>query len=201
MVGTCGKGLMHWVAFAALAAGCSQAAQDEGEAQTTRASVLRHGDPIPGQLRPNLAVVDWNAAATYPRVPSSALPLSLRTTLSASPVPALVPRGEASLVHAKAMRGASWYSVYMALEGHVVSVSGNHAEVFVPGVSDRVNPRPDFDLLVSRSRGVVTATFKAFGASYAVEVECERPFEDPRCTRDDYVRSLAADLAVAGGGA
>jgi hypothetical protein len=192
---------MHWVAFAALAVGCSQAAHDEGEAQTKGASVAPLGGQAPSQLRPKLAVVDWNAAAAHPRVPSSELPATLRTTLSASPVPALVPRGKASLVHAKAMRGASWYSVYMPLEGHVVSVSGNHAEVFVPGVSDRVTPRPDFDLLVSRSRGVVTATFKAFGASYAVEVECERPFEDPRCTQDDYVRSLAADLALAGGGA
>jgi hypothetical protein len=189
---------MYGVAFAALAAGCSQPVQDEGEAQT---SVVRQGDPVPGQLRPKLTVVDWNAAAVHPRVADSVLPSSMRATLAASPVPALVPRGKVSLVHAKAMRGASWYSVHMALEGHAVSVSGNHAEVFVPGVSDRVTPRPDFDLLVSRSRGVVTATFKAFGASYAVEVECERPFEDPRCMQDDYVRSLAADLGVAGGGA
>ncbi|MDZ4064539.1 MAG: hypothetical protein U1E22_07725, partial [Coriobacteriia bacterium] len=57
----------------------------------------------------------------------------------------------------------------------------------------------DFDARVSRSRGVVSATFMAFGVAYVIEVTCDRPFEDVRCTEDDYVRSLLADLVVAGG--
>ncbi len=191
---------MRWGAFAALAVGCSQPVQDDGAVQTTSAPVAPAAEPLPGQVRPRLAVVDWKAAAAHARVADSVLPGALRATLTTSPVPALVPRDKVPLERAKAMRGASWYAVHISLDGHVVSVSGNHAEVFVPGVSDRVTPRPDFDLLVSRSRGVATATFKAFGASYAVEVECERPFEDPRCTRDEYVRALVSDLAVAGGG-
>lgn len=76
---------------------------------------------------------------------------------------------------------------------------GNRNETIVPGVSDRATPRPDFEPRISRSRGIVSASFHAFGVAYVVEVECAKPFDDPRCTEDDYVRDVVADLTVAGG--
>lgn len=195
----CSKG---WVLVGLVAAlGCAESSEESPSEGVVRSSApVRQ---VENASRPTLvqreAVIDWEAAKLHPHLASASLPTKLQKELKVAPVPALVPQASQLLSAGTATRGPSWYAVSMGLDGHTVFVSGNRTEVFVPGVSDTRTAPSDFDARVSRSRGVVSATFLAFGAAYVIEVTCDRPFDDVRCTEDDYVRSLLADLVVAGG--
>ena len=196
------KTLSRWLTpllLGALAVGCAQAPEPPASEEAARSAapvVEQPKAPTPMRV---MAVVDWKSAAAYRRVSDATLPSALRSVLTDAPVPALVPRAPSVLSRGKATRGPSWYALSMPLEEHTVFVTGNNAEVFVPGVSDNASPRADFDPRISRTRGIVSAAFNAFGVAYVVEVECQSPFDDPRCTKDEYVRSLVDDLAIAGG--
>ncbi len=195
----CSKGWMMVGLVATL--GCAESFEESPSEGVVRSSapvkqVENASRPTP---LPRDAVIDWEAAKLHPHLASVSLPVRLHSVLKVSPVPALVPQASPLLSVGTATRGPSWYALSMRLDGHTVFVSGNRTEVFVPGVSDTRTAPLDFDARVSRSRGVVSATFLAFGVAYVLEVTCDRPFDDVRCTEDDYVRSLLADLVVAGG--
>jgi hypothetical protein len=197
------KTLSRWlspVLLGALAFGCAQAPKPTAseDVALSTAPVAEQPKTRPTPMRV-MAVVDWKSAAAYRRVSAAVLPGALRSVLTEAPVPALVPRAPSVLSRGKATRGASWYALSMPLEEHTVFITGNNAEVFVPGVSDNASPRAEFDPRITRTRGIVSAAFNAFGVAYVVEVECQSPFDDPRCTKDEYVRSLVDDLAIAGG--
>lgn len=188
------------VPVALAAFGCSEELppdiQQRGQSVEETPTSRPQPKPSPPQFN---AKVDWEAARLHRRIPAPSLPHALRVALQDAPVPALAPSTPQMLALGKPTRGPTWYALSVPLPDHTVFVSGNRMETRVPGISETVSPLPDFETRITRSRGIVSASFHAFGVAYVVEVECAKPFEDTRCTQDDYVRSLVADLAVAGG--
>lgn len=175
------------------AAACSDSSDPVARTDTRSSSTAAHA------IERRTADVDWKAASAFRNMAPAAVPHQLLKVLASSPVPALVPSQPSMLATATPTRGATWYAVSIPLDEHTVFLTGNRSEVFVPGISDRATARRSFEPRISRSRGVVSASFLAFGVAYTIEVECARPFEDVRCTEDAYVLELLAGLAVAGG--
>jgi hypothetical protein len=48
--------------------------------------------------------------------------------------------------------------------------------------------------MVLFNEGVRSVTWSERGATYALEVECYRPFEDVACTQGEHVKALAESL-------
>lgn len=108
----------------------------------------------------------------------------LRVLLPADPLPPL------DVTYTAA---PGWYTASIRLAGHTVVVEGTRHQVAdsdLPPLEEptRASPR------IGRNERIAEATFLEQGVSYTVGVECEAPFEDPRCTEDSYLRSLLASL-------
>ncbi len=51
---------------------------------------------------------------------------------------------------------------------------------------------------IDKTEGGFDITFSRFGAAYLVSIECRNPETDERCTKPDFVRTLAERMALAG---
>ncbi|MEZ4468106.1 MAG: hypothetical protein R3F60_21480 [bacterium] len=142
--------------------------------------------------------VDW-AAARAAAAPG--LPEKLRPAVDAIALPVLLPRDAALLAGARVVAGPGWYAASMDAGGAQVTL---HA-------FGRAHLRPD--LLaeqkaagfgtgaprISRTEGIVSLAFERFGVAYTLDVECQAPLTDPRCTDGLFIMGVLDDLAVLGG--
>jgi hypothetical protein len=138
--------------------------------------------------------IDWEAVRAHPRLPAELSPL-VPERIAGLPLPVLLPPRDPWLTKAKFTSGPRWYAATVRLDGHHVYLSGNGV---VKRVADQA-PRPMPDLRVVPAEGTMSATWQQFGVTYLVNVECEDPEGDPRCTEQQYVRGLVESLVVAGG--
>lgn len=143
--------------------------------------------------------VDWSSARQFRKLTPTSVPPALQLAFDKISLPVLLPNRPSLLVNATPTHGPTWYAVSLKSEDHSVFIAGDRRERFVPGVSDNAESPPDFEVRVTRSRGIVHATWKAFGVAYTLDVECAAPLQDPKCTHDDYARELAGSVAFAGG--
>jgi hypothetical protein len=51
---------------------------------------------------------------------------------------------------------------------------------------------------IDKTEGGFDITFSRFGAAYLVSIECRNPETDERCTKPDFIRTLAERMALAG---
>ena len=71
----------------------------------------------------------------------------------------------------------------------------HHAELNeeVPEAKLRVRGQP---ARTTVNEGIRSLSWEEAGVAYVIEVECEAPFEDARCTEADYIQDLAASLTT-----
>jgi hypothetical protein len=120
-------------------------------------------------------------------------------------VPALVPALAGLVEPAVVIAKPNFYAVSTRGTGEhaglTVSVSSSrvaHRYAGVPAVrpTDSVRGRPAW---ITQNEGIWSVSFDEHGVSYVVEVECDRPGDDPRCASDAAVRAIAESLAFVGG--
>ncbi len=175
------------VLVAACAVACDPGGERLDAQELEREQALKAGGTL------SLAV-DWEAARAAPRL---APPARLAQALDAVPMPVLLPDDAALLESARLTSGRGWYAVAMR--------AGGGADVYLKG-STRARPRPA-DVAaapqgpprVMRSEGIARVSFARFGVEYRLDVGCEKPMTDPRCTEDAYLLGLLSRLLVAGG--
>jgi hypothetical protein len=146
--------------------------------------------------------IDWTDAASHPRADASSLSEEARAAVDAATLPVLLPRDASLLTGAVVTRGPTWYAASLHPAGHHITINGRKLAVHQPALANDVpedERRQPGETTLSRTHGIVSVAFDAFGASYTLDVECEAPTSDERCTQDDYALSLVRDLGVAGG--
>jgi hypothetical protein len=177
---------------------------DEERHGKEAAAAAGTGAPAPTVAEP----VDEGAAADVAPFDPAVLPEAARERLRDVSLPVLLPApeavgGKAPYARAVATRGAHWYSVAVPDDGASLSIFGTRKAVVRPGLAPPEEERGAQDPTgkgqgtsphISRTHGIVQATFRRFGAAYSVEVTCEAPETDPRCTKDAYVRRLVAAM-------
>jgi hypothetical protein len=174
----------------------SQAPSEETAAE--RRAKREHREP--GTVE--IAAIDWSSAASMPRVDPSVLPAQSRQAIERATLPVLLPRDEALLASATVTAGPAWYAVALHGDGHHVSIHGTKQMVHQPALAADVPPeqrRAPGETTITRTHGIVTVSFEAFGASYTIDVECDRPMDDVRCTEDAYALSIHDGLGLVGG--
>jgi hypothetical protein len=151
------------------------------------------GQPAAGPT-PVVQKIDWSAVKQHPRLPAE-LKDRVPERIRELPLPVLLPPHQRWLAEARLTSGPRWYAASLRLDRHSVYVSGNGVALRVPALPPRSMP----GLRVSSSEGILGATWQQFGATYLVNVECDDPLRDPRCTDQGYVRRLVQSLVVVGG--
>ena len=142
--------------------------------------------------------VDWEAATAYRQLPPADAPDNLRETFAESPVPVLVPDDPQMLRATSPMTGKHWYAASIHLDGVGINIQGSRVARVMPDleVSEPGQKLVDDKFLITRTDGIVSLSFTDFGAAYSIDIECARPTDDPRCTKNDYAIDLAESLAV-----
>lgn len=125
-----------------------------------------------------------------------------RQALARTPITPLFfgtePDGHAATITA----GTHFYAVSLPRDGHTLALHGvdqihvtvedeSDAEGSPPTSNDAVRGRP---ALILVNEGIRSVAWEEDGAYWSLEVECERPFEDVRCTEDGYLLDEAEAL-------
>ena len=164
----------------------------------------------PLETAPSAVTPESSSGATVPPIaPPDAIALlapEARAALAASPVPMLVlpaDRARATTI----LTGERWAALHfrddaLTISLHATDVShpvvGDDEVAHLPPPPDTVRGRPARVLFNEQIRSVA---WEEGPVSYALEVECARPFEDTRCTEPDFVLELADALVAAPRGA
>jgi hypothetical protein len=143
--------------------------------------------------------VSWADATRHRRVDATPLPAQERAKLASISLPVLLPADASLLGRAVLSHGSGWYAASLHGDRHHIALHGTHLAVHHPELRAELEGVELPPVRIARTHGIVTASFEAFGASYAVDVECDAPMSDPRCTDDEYVRTVVDGLGVAGG--
>ncbi len=129
----------------------------------------------------------------------SALSVESRSAVAASPLPVLLFGDSAAASASAVVTGPAWYAISArvgerTLSLHVVREDPAPNGAAPEGHSERVRGAP---AMVLFNEGVRSVTWSERGATYALEVECGRPFEDEACTHQTYIVGLAESLVRA----
>jgi len=146
--------------------------------------------------------IDWSDVASHARADTAPLSEEARAAVEAATLPVLLPRDAALLAGAVITGGPTWYAASLHPSGHHITINGRRVAVHQPALAADIpedRRRQPGETSLSRAHGIVTVAFDAFGVSYSLEVECEAPTTDERCTGDEYGPSLVRGLGVAGG--
>jgi len=125
-----------------------------------------------------------------------------RQALSRTPITPLFfgtePDGHAATLTA----GPHFYAASLRREGHTLALHGvdqihvtiedeSDAEGSPPTSNDTVRGVP---ALILVNEGIRSVAWEENGAYWSLEVECQRPFDDVRCTEDGYLLDEAEAL-------
>lgn len=155
-------------------------------------------DPVPSATYQE--EVDWAEAQQFGRLDPAKLPVTEGAKLDAIRVPVLAFGDDARLGKALLTHNENWYALTATHDGVTMTVHGTRNAVVVPGMEIPAAAREAADnYVLTRAHGVVTVTWRAFGLSYGLDVECQKPMEDPRCTQDEFALQVAEQLGVIGG--
>lgn len=134
----------------------------------------------------------------------AALPASSQEVVSRSRLPLLVPRDPALLSTAIVTAGPRWIALSASGEGFTVALHGTNQAPFE--IAEETPPSAPNDTVrgapavVSQNDGIRTATWDEAGMAWALDVECYDVEQDAHCADDAYLRSLAEQLELIGGG-
>jgi len=123
-----------------------------------------------------------------------------RARADAAPVTVLLPRHPAAVAGAVITFGQSWAAASLPLEGAVVYVHATDLRHDPPERADA--QAPDLrvrgqNARVAENEGIRSVTWTEGGVTHAVEIECDRPADDVRCTGEAYVLAFADALVPA----
>lgn len=168
------------VVGALLLAGCGSSEPDPAEAHLVQGSAERPAARAPGAAA---AALDAESRAALARVPFRVLLLPARWA----------PR-------VMSVEGQRWVAQAAHEDGVHLSLHGT--DVAHPDLrDDEVANLPTPTTLVrgvpawiTLNEQVRSAAWNEGAVAWSLEVECERPFEDARCTEEEFVRTLAEAL-------
>jgi hypothetical protein len=142
--------------------------------------------------------VDWEAAqAAHQRLD---LAPALAGELDKVPAPVLLPAQARWRQEAQLTQGPGWHALALRGDGLHLSLHASTRAVQRPDIlaelgKDGLGDGPH----VSQSHQIWSVSFRRFGVSYLLDVECLQPDKDPRCADDAQALTIYRDLVVAGG--
>jgi hypothetical protein len=182
---------------------------------TATGSLVAMAQPSPQPLRPGtkLMPIDWSELREAVKNQRLLRTASLKMTLAANAprpsLPMLLPVEQsivAAAVHV--FPRPDGYATSMRFGDITIEVHGERRALILPkgdplasGIAPKLRAMiagADVPLQIDKTEGGFDVTFSRFGAAYLVAIECKSAETDERCTKPDFVKSLAERMALAG---
>lgn len=150
---------------------------------------------------PMLEAVDWEEADGFKQLEPRRLPGSEQKKLADIRLPILVPDDDDLLASALVTHHGDWYAAAMNTgDGAEVYIRGTRKAYEVPGMEIPEAAREAAkNYTLTRTHQIVTVSWRSFGVSYNLDVECAQPTKDTRCTEDEFALGVVENLGVIGG--
>ena len=144
--------------------------------------------------------IDWEEAFERQRVQVATLPKSAQAPLAEANLPVLLPSDPALLATVVFHGGENWYAATCQGKGYEVLVRGTRiAHSVALDAKTKAAMAPRDEVRITRTEGIVTASFSRYGAAYNLEIECDEGVADAHCASDDVVQDMVRKLGFAGG--
>jgi hypothetical protein len=177
----------------ALAAGCARGPDSDPAPAEARTPVVSGGERVHLEIA-------WPDPTRHDPGALAALPEASQNAVARSPIPVLVP-GRTDLLAVGTVIAREHFYAFSARTGDVsVAIQATRITHRYPSIPAAEGPATirGSRAFVTQNEGVHHATWRENGVSYALDVECSRPFEGA-CADDAFLLDLAEHLAYVGG--
>jgi len=146
--------------------------------------------------------VDWSKVTKSQQKTSAPYPKVLTEGIKDTHLPVYLSKQFAYDENMVVVAEKHFYTISMDLEGATLSFEGDRT------FQESVSPNnPEFRKIAKAtppveyiaSEGMMTAEYTKNGINYTINVECEAPKKDKRCTEKTFIKSLYSHLVMVGG--
>lgn len=154
--------------------------------------------PAPAARQTVSLEVAWPEASDLDREGFAALSARSQGAVLRSEIPVLIPTD--AIESAIVMARPAWTAVSARRDGLTISLHATRVEHAYADIAPAKGPHTvrDQPAFITQNEGIWSASWKEYGAHYALEVECDDPSE-ARCADDAHLRALAKTLRYVGG--
>jgi hypothetical protein len=146
--------------------------------------------------------VDWSSISKSQQKTSAPYPKVLTEGIKDTHLPVYLSKQFAYDEKMVVVAEKYFYTISMDLEGATLSFEGDRT------FQESVSPdNPEFQKIAEStppveyiaSEGMMTAEYRKNGINYTINVECEAPKKDERCTKMTFIKRLYNTLVMVGG--
>ncbi len=128
-------------------------------------------------------------------------PLALQKAVKDVELPVYLPRPYIEDKSLFFVSDANFYTATISLDGAMLSITGDRTyqqkikskdPIFTKRIKDKT-------ITFSNAEGIMMTDFNRHNVNYTLEVECDAPKEDPRCTQEDFLKKIYNELVLVGG--
>jgi len=145
--------------------------------------------------------IKWPKPNAKQQKPSIPYPKVLTEGIKDVKLPVYIPNSYAYDKNMIVVADKNFYTISFLFKGATVMVSGD--KTYQESVSNKqefkeilkTTPAVTFE----QEEGIMTAEFNRHGVNYSIEIECDKPESDERCTETKLIKDLYNRLIMVGG--
>jgi hypothetical protein len=145
--------------------------------------------------------IKWPKPNIKQQKPSIPYPKVLTEGIKDVRLPVYIPNAYAYDKNMIVVADENFYTITFLFKGATVMISGDRT------YQESVSNNPAFKAMLKatppvtfdQKEGVMTSEFNRHGVNYSIEIECDKPLTDKRCTDTTLIKSLYNRLIMVGG--
>ena len=145
--------------------------------------------------------IKWPKPNVKQQKPSTPYPNVLIEGIKDVKLPVYIPNSYAYNKSMIVVADKNFYTISFPFKGATVTVSGDRT------YQESVSNKQEFKAILKatppvtfeQEEGIMTAEFNRYGVNYSMEIECDKPQTDERCTDTKLIKELYNSLIMVGG--
>jgi len=145
--------------------------------------------------------IKWPKTNAQQQKPSTPYPQVLTEGIKNVRLPVYIPSLYAYDKNMVVISDENFYTISFSFKGANILISGDRT------YQESISNNPKFKAIMKatppvkfeQEEGIMTAEFNRHGVNYNIEIECEDPNNDKRCTEENLIRELYNRLILVGG--
>ncbi len=145
--------------------------------------------------------IKWPKPNLKHQKPSTPYPKVLTKGIKDVKLPVYIPNSYAYIKNMIVVADKNFYTISFPFKGATVTISGDRT------YQESVSNKQEFNAILKatppvsfeQEEGIMTAEFNRNGVNYSMEIECDKPQTDERCTDTKLIKELYNHLIMVGG--